>query len=100
MSAALRSIFEQAMNTATPRSTLDDPIAPSNDNVLEHDVTDGVLSVEDAASLLHVGRNTIYGLVAQNKIPHRRLGKAIRFSRVALMAWLASWSLQGAKEGK
>jgi excisionase family DNA binding protein len=99
VSAAVRSIFEQAMNTAAPRSP-HDPSAPSNDNAPEHDVFDGVMSVEDAAALLHVGRNTIYGLVAQNKIPHRRLGKAIRFSRVALMAWLASWSVQGAKEGK
>lgn len=62
--------------------------------------TEAVLDVEDIATLLRVGRNTVYGLVARNQIPHRRLGKSIRFSRVAVMSWLASWSVQVAKEGK
>ena len=58
-----------------------------------------VLDVPQAASLLAVGRNTIYMLVARNKIPHRRLGKTIRFSRAAVMSWLST-SWQDAKEGK
>jgi len=57
-----------------------------------------VLDVAQVASLLAVGRNTIYTLVAKNQIPHRRLGKAIRFSRAAVMSWLSSWSSQDAKE--
>lgn len=58
-----------------------------------------VLDVPQVASLLCVGRNTIYGLVARNEIPHRRLGKAIRFSRAAVMSWLSLWSSRDAKEG-
>lgn len=57
-----------------------------------------VLDVPHVARLLGVGRNTIYALVAKNQIPHRRLGKAIRFSRAAVMSWLSSWSSQDAKE--
>ena len=57
-----------------------------------------VLDVPQVASLLAVGRNTIYALVARNQIPHRRLGKAIRFSRAAVMSWLSSWSSRDAKE--
>lgn len=57
-----------------------------------------VLDVPQVASMLSVGRNTIYGLVARNEIPHRRLGKAIRFSRAAVMSWLSSWSSRDAKE--
>lgn len=57
-----------------------------------------VLDVLEVARLLGVGRNTIYALVARNAIPHRRLGKAIRFSRVAVMSWLASWSSRDAEE--
>jgi excisionase family DNA binding protein len=58
-----------------------------------------VLDVPQVAILLAVGRNTIYALVARNEIPHRRLGKAIRFSRAAVMQWLSrSW--RDAKEGK
>ncbi len=59
---------------------------------------DEVIDVERVARLLHVGRNTVYGLVARNAIPHRRLGKQIRFNQGAVMRWLDSWSLQGAKE--
>jgi excisionase family DNA binding protein len=57
-----------------------------------------VLDVEGVTRLLRIGRNTIYELVGRNEIPHRRLGKQIRFSRAAIMRWLDSWSLQGAKE--
>lgn len=69
----------------------------------EATVVDGVaatdvLDVLRVASLLQVGRNTIYALVARNAIPHRRLGKAIRFSRTAVMSWLSSWSSRDAKE--
>lgn len=60
---------------------------------------DSALDVEDVAALLRVGRNTVYSLVAKNQIPHRRLGKQIRFSRAAVMQWLA-WSWRDAKEGK
>ena len=67
---------------------------PAND---QH-VIDDVLDVEEVARLMRVGRNTIYELVARNEIPHRRLRKQIRFSRAALMRWLASWSVQDAKE--
>ncbi len=59
---------------------------------------DVVLAVPHVATLLGVGRNTIYALVARNAIPHRRLGKAIRFSRNAVMSWLST-SWQVAKEG-
>jgi excisionase family DNA binding protein len=61
---------------------------------------DDVLDVAGATQLLRIGRNTVYELVARNAIPHRRLGKQIRFSRAAIMRWLGSWSLQGAKEGQ
>lgn len=59
---------------------------------------DDVLDVPDVMRLLHLGRNSVYGLVSRHEIPFRRLGKQIRFSREALMRWLSSCSLQGAKE--
>ena len=61
---------------------------------------DDVLDVAEAAKLLRIGRNLLYELVGRNKIPHRRLGKQIRFSRAAVMRWLAQCSLQDAKEGQ
>jgi excisionase family DNA binding protein len=59
---------------------------------------DDVLDVADAMRLLRIGRNTLYELVNRNEIPHRRLGKQIRFSRAAIMRWFDSWSSQDAKE--
>ena len=66
------------LDLATPQ------IRPANDE----QATSDVLDVEETARLLRVGRNTIYELVGRNEIPHRRLGKQIRFSRDALMSWL------------
>ena len=64
-------------------------------------MTDGtdVLTVDEAAALLKVNRNTLYEGCARNEIPHRRIGKLIRLSREGLMRWLSSCSLQVAKEG-
>jgi excisionase family DNA binding protein len=59
-----------------------------------------VLDVPLVASLLAIGRNTVYEMVARNAIPHRRLGKQIRFSRDAVMRWLDSWSSRDTKEGQ
>ena len=57
-----------------------------------------VLDVPAVARLLTVGRNTVYALVARNGIPHRRIGRLIRFHRDAVMRWLNSCWLQDAKE--
>jgi excisionase family DNA binding protein len=57
-----------------------------------------VLDVPAVARLLAVGRNTVYALVARNRIPHRRIGRLIRFHRDAVMRWLNSCCLQDAKE--
>jgi len=57
-----------------------------------------VIDVAAVARMLHVGRNTVYALVARNALPHRRLGKHIRFHRGAIMRWLASLSSHGASE--
>jgi excisionase family DNA binding protein len=71
----------------------------ANDESIDGDGVDDVLTVEDVAALLKVGRNAIYEAVGRNEVPCRRIGKQIRFSRRGIMRWLASWSLQGAQEG-
>lgn len=50
---------------------------------------DEVLTVIEAAQLLRIGRNKLYELVSAGRVPHRRFGRAIRFSKSALLAWLA-----------
>jgi excisionase family DNA binding protein len=58
--------------------------------VLASAVDDDVLTVEQVASLLKLGRNAVYDAVARQAIPHRRIGRLIRFSRAGLMRWLAA----------
>jgi excisionase family DNA binding protein len=49
-----------------------------------------VLDVRGAMKLLKLGRNAVYDACARNEIPHRRVGaKLLRFSRAALLTWLA-----------
>lgn len=47
-----------------------------------------LLTVEEAADILRIGRNTCYELVRQGQIPHIRLGRLIRVPKHALMSWL------------
>jgi excisionase family DNA binding protein len=47
--------------------------------------TDDILDTQAAAELLRVGRHVLYALCGRNQIPHRRVGKHLRFSRAALM---------------
>lgn len=61
---------------------------PANHNEPISTATDAVLDVEQVASLLRIGRNSVYEAVARNEMPHRRIGKQIRFSRAAIFRWL------------
>lgn len=47
-----------------------------------------VLDVQGAMALLKLGRNAVYDGCTRGEIPHRRIGKCIRFSRAALLRWL------------
>lgn len=64
------------------------------------EIDDEVLDVKKAAELLDLGTATIYAAVAANRIPHRKIGRQIRFTRRALVRWLEAWSTQGAQEGR
>jgi excisionase family DNA binding protein len=47
-----------------------------------------VLTVEQAAELLRVGRNQMYEAIGRGEVPHVRIGRTIRLSRRALEEWL------------
>lgn len=49
---------------------------------------DDVLTVEQAAKFLRLGRNAVYDAIGRGEIPHRRIGRSIRLSRVVLLRWL------------
>lgn len=51
--------------------------------------TQDVLNLAQAGELLQVGRNAILSMAAKGEIPARKVGRVWRFSRAALLAWLA-----------
>ncbi len=48
-----------------------------------------LLTVTEAARLLRISRNLCYELIAQDRLPHVRLGRRILIPRYALQQWLA-----------
>lgn len=62
-------------------------VEPANHNEPSAN-NDAVLDVEQVANLLRIGRNSVYEAVGRNEMPHRRIGKQIRFSRAAILRWL------------
>ena len=47
-----------------------------------------VLTVDQVADLLGLGRNTVYDAANRGEIPHRRVGRRLLFSRTAVLEWL------------
>ena len=52
-------------------------------------MTPEVLTADEVAELMRCDRKTVYEAVLRQDIPHRRLGRRVFFSRVALLEWLA-----------
>lgn len=48
-----------------------------------------LISVEEAAQLLSIGRNTAYELIRQGRLPHIRLGRRVLVPRFGLEQWIA-----------
>ena len=54
--------------------------------IAEH--VEDVLTVDEAARLLRIGRNQVYEAIGRGELPHRRIGRSIRLSRAVLLRWL------------
>lgn len=61
---------------------------------------DDLLTYSQTAKAYNFKIGTLYALVAQNRIPHVRLGRRlVRFSRVAIEAWLNKHLVQSNNTG-
>lgn len=56
-----------------------------------------VLTVEETAKVLRIGRSACYELVRMRLIPHFRLGKHIRVGRDQLLTWMENGGLEQTK---
>jgi excisionase family DNA binding protein len=64
------------------------PTVPADDPAPAGEPNGDVMTVEEAAVFLRIGRNALYDAIGQGDVPHRRIGKTIRLSRSALVQWL------------
>lgn len=53
-------------------------------------MTDDILNLEEAIEFLKVSEKTLIKLLREEHIPARKIGREWRFSREALLRWLAS----------
>ena len=61
-----------------------------------------LLTVEEAAKLLRVKKQTLYTWAYRRQIPSQKVGKALRFCKVDLQSWLKAQArpVDGASFGK
>ena len=58
----------------------------------------GILTLTEAAKLLHLEKSTIYGLVNKSLIPYMKKGKRLYFSKNDLINWLKEGKRKTTKE--
>lgn len=46
-----------------------------------------IITAEQVAEAIGIGRNSVYEAAARNEIPARRVGRRYIFSRRAILAW-------------
>lgn len=82
--AAAAHHLEQGSRSARP----DDP--PDQEAAAPRPSADVLMTVEEVAELLRVGRNSIYHAIGRGELPGvRRIGRTIRILRSALLGWFA-----------
>jgi excisionase family DNA binding protein len=86
--SAIRDNTARAFSADADSREFGERVSPANHNEPTSRDTDPVLDVEQVGTLLRIGRNAVYEAVGRNEIPHRRIGKQIRFSRAAILRWL------------
>jgi excisionase family DNA binding protein len=75
-----------------PRAQLALPPAATEPTRAGAPSADEVLTVDEGAKLLRVGRNQLYEAIGRGTVPHMRIGRSIRLLRSALVRSLSrSW---------
>jgi len=93
--------------TRRPRPPVGTRGSPS-DALGRHDAPDGrptfdelpdVLTVEEAASFLRIGRRQMYQALARGDIYSAKIGRTIRIPKAGILAWLAGPTRADTREG-
>ena len=57
----------------------------NRDNI---DLSMDVLTLDEAAALLRLGKRTVYGMCKEGTIPVKKIGQQWRFHRAKIMSWV------------
>lgn len=49
-----------------------------------------LLKAEEAATLLRIGRSTVFELMATGELPSVKIGRSVRIPYAGLLAWVAA----------
>lgn len=55
---------------------------------MSNNISDEILTLEEASRFLKLSRSTLYNLARRRKIPAQKVGKSWRFVRAYLIKWL------------
>ena len=61
----------------------------------DDDVPHGLLKAAEAALILAISSRKLWSLTASGDIPHVRIGRAVRYSRLDLEEWIKSHTARG-----
>lgn len=75
-------------------------LVPAAQNSNEQLLDRPLLSPADVAKLLGIKRSTVYELARAGRIPSIRIGRAVRFLRADLEAWIQDQRTHRAHESK
>ena len=61
--------------------------------VRKQDAIDAILTVDQLAGYLGIGKQRVYEAVSRKAIPYFKVGKSLRFKRSAIDKWIESQSV-------
>ncbi|WP_341228455.1 helix-turn-helix domain-containing protein [uncultured Arcticibacterium sp.] len=57
-----------------------------------------IMSIDEASEYLQIPKNTLYRYTSQRKVPHKKIGRSLKFKREELVDWLAENKRKTIKE--
>lgn len=76
------------------------PVPPSPVGEVMKDEPEQILTLDEVAAYLKVGKRTVYRLAAAKKIPAFKVGGIWRFSRTDIDGWIRQQSMEGLDVGR
>ncbi len=77
----------QARSRNVDSRTLGIPVSATNVESPTDQTAGEIMTVDEAAHFLRVGRSQLYDAIGRGDVPHRRIGRSIRLSRTELVRW-------------